>query len=182
MRNEPWSLYISGTVINVAPVCLLQLDQPAEWLFNTLKLAANPSACVSYQIWLHTQAPGTNTPTGTPTAGNAKSTSCYGKPPAVHASLCIASGPAACHFMWFTAPLSHAEDVPGVHKIILGGGSSFSTQVGSPDQASHKMVSGTGTIGLLASCCSSRPLERKAVLAGQLTAQFCFAHTMPWCR
>lgn len=124
----------------------LQMDQPAEWLHNTLKLAASPSACVSYQVWLHTQAPGTNTPTGTPTAGTAMSTSCYGKPAPVHASLCIASGPAACHFMWFTAPLSHDEDVPGVHKIILGGGSSFSTPAGSPEHASHKMVSDIVTI------------------------------------
>ena len=97
------------------------MDQPAQWIYDTLRLAASPYTCVSYQIWQHgaaSSAPSTHT-------GSHKSSP-------YSSSFCIASGLSACHFMWYSAPLRHDQEVPGVQKTILGGRSNW----GSPTKGS----------------------------------------------
>lgn len=133
--------------------------QAVEWTHRTLKAAGSPYACVSYQIWHHDGPTDQNSSSSTTTTSLINGGSGDSTQPAVHSTLCIASGLSACRFMWyFVAPASHGEDAPpGVHKTFLG------VPLASTTQGTKQVNSG--------SCCV--PLDRHTTPTPAGTAAIC---------
>lgn len=146
-----------------------------EWLYTSLQSAAMPTTCVSYQLWLH-PTPGT-----TAHEGHSLST------PGVQASFCLASGPQACHFMWYDAPKCHDGQVPGITKFVFGEDSSHGNQGGSSTPCASPAkkdtaVSLSGGACMLVRAAGCLLMSFVLPRAGDATCRKQLAICYPYCR